>query len=90
MPGESLDMALEVLRRDEDCDTYGIDIANTTVAQICYFAATSSCGTRHRRSVFMVFTTLRTVDFVAGGMHSVLTVSPRQIAVVVTTWLGAL
>jgi hypothetical protein len=90
MPGGSLDMALEVLRRDEDCDTYGINIANSTVAQICYFAATSSCGTRHRRSVFMVFTTLLRVGFVAGGMHSVLMVSPRQIAVVVTTWLGAL
>jgi hypothetical protein len=90
MPGGSLDMALKVLRRDEDCDTYGINIANSTVAQICYFAATSSCGTRHRRSVFMVFTTLLTVGFVAGGMHSVLMVSPRQIAVVVTTWLGAL
>ncbi|CAI9636864.1 unnamed protein product [Alternaria burnsii] len=44
MRGESLDMALEVLRRDEDCDTYGIDIANSTVAQICCFASSGIDG----------------------------------------------
>ena len=44
MRGESLDMALEVLRRDEDCDAHGIDIVNSTVAQICCFAANSSNG----------------------------------------------
>lgn len=44
MRGESLDMALEVLRRDEDCDTYGIDIANSTVAQICCFASNGIDG----------------------------------------------
>ncbi|KAG9191177.1 hypothetical protein G6011_09265 [Alternaria panax] len=44
MRGESLDMALEVLRRDEDCDTYDIDIANSTVAQICCFAASGIDG----------------------------------------------
>jgi hypothetical protein len=38
MRGESLDMALEVLRRDEDCDAHGIGIVNSTVAQICNFA----------------------------------------------------
>jgi hypothetical protein len=38
MRDESLDMALEVLRRDSDCDAHGIAIANSTMAQICYFA----------------------------------------------------
>jgi hypothetical protein len=39
MRDESLDMALEVLRRDEDCDAHSIAIANSTMAQICHFAA---------------------------------------------------
>ncbi|KAH6876121.1 hypothetical protein BKA58DRAFT_467808 [Alternaria rosae] len=41
MRDESLDMALEVLRRDYDCDADKIGIANSTVAQICYFARMS-------------------------------------------------
>ncbi|KAL1797844.1 hypothetical protein ACET3X_004450 [Alternaria dauci] len=44
MRGESLDMALEVLRRDADCDAYGIGIANSTVAQICHFASAGIDG----------------------------------------------
>jgi hypothetical protein len=38
MRDESLDMAFEVLRRDESCDAHNIGIANSTVAQICYAA----------------------------------------------------
>ncbi|CAA9958961.1 Peptidase C48 domain containing protein [Pyrenophora teres f. maculata] len=38
MTGDSLDMAMEVLRRDEQCHAHGIAIANSAVAQICYFA----------------------------------------------------
>jgi hypothetical protein len=45
MRDESIDMALEVLRRDLDCDTHGIAIANSTMAQICYFAAFSEDST---------------------------------------------
>ena len=41
MRDESLDMALEVLRHDYDCDAHKIGIANSTVAQICYFAQIS-------------------------------------------------
>ncbi|KAI4960830.1 hypothetical protein J4E86_002455 [Alternaria arbusti] len=41
MRDESLDMALEVLRHDYDCDAHKIGIANSTVAQICYFAQVS-------------------------------------------------
>ncbi|KAI4920187.1 hypothetical protein J4E90_002327 [Alternaria incomplexa] len=41
MRDESLDMALEVLRHDYDCDAHKIGIANSTVAQICYFAQMS-------------------------------------------------
>jgi hypothetical protein len=44
MRDESIDMALEVLSRDLHCDAYGIDIANSTIAQICYFAAMSRDG----------------------------------------------
>ncbi|KAI0583050.1 Peptidase-C48 domain-containing protein [Pyrenophora tritici-repentis] len=42
MTGDSLDMAMEVLRRDEPCHTHGIAIANSAVAQICYFAHMSN------------------------------------------------
>ncbi|EOA90235.1 hypothetical protein ACJQWK_07644 [Exserohilum turcicum] len=38
MRDESLDMALEILRRDTDCDNYDIEIANSMMSQICYCA----------------------------------------------------
>lgn len=41
MRDESLDMALETLRLDLKCDDHAIAIANSTVAQICLFAAES-------------------------------------------------
>ncbi|CAO2653088.1 Nn.00g024990.m01.CDS01 [Neocucurbitaria sp. VM-36] len=44
MRGESLDMALETLRRDHNCDAYSIDMANSNVAQVFYFAAMSKDG----------------------------------------------
>ncbi|KAF1834444.1 hypothetical protein BDW02DRAFT_579630 [Decorospora gaudefroyi] len=44
MRDESLDMALEVLRRDANCDAHSIAIANSTMAQICYFAAMGGVG----------------------------------------------
>jgi hypothetical protein len=44
MRDESIDMALEVLSRDLDCDAHGIDIANSTIAQICHFAAMTEDG----------------------------------------------
>jgi hypothetical protein len=45
MRDESIDMALEVLRREADCESHGIAIANSTMAQICYFAAFSEDST---------------------------------------------
>ncbi|KAH7351455.1 hypothetical protein BKA66DRAFT_575549 [Pyrenochaeta sp. MPI-SDFR-AT-0127] len=44
MRGESIDMALEVLRRDQDCDDYSIDIANSNSAQVFYLAAMCNDG----------------------------------------------
>ncbi|KAJ5058376.1 hypothetical protein J3E72DRAFT_376829 [Bipolaris maydis] len=41
MRDESLDMALEVLYRDYNCENLGIAIANSMVSQICLFAAES-------------------------------------------------
>ena len=41
MRDESLDMALEVLCRDYNCENHGIAIANSMVSQICFFAAES-------------------------------------------------
>ena len=41
MSGDGLDMAMEVLRRDEKCNSHSIAIANSAVAQICYFASMS-------------------------------------------------
>ncbi|EUC49433.1 hypothetical protein COCMIDRAFT_63191, partial [Bipolaris oryzae ATCC 44560] len=41
MRDESLDMALEVLRRDYNCENHGIAITNSMVSQICLFAAES-------------------------------------------------
>ncbi|KAJ4362064.1 hypothetical protein N0V83_011006 [Neocucurbitaria cava] len=42
MRDESLNMALETLRLDEDCEMSNIDIANSTFAQLFYFA--KMCG----------------------------------------------
>ena len=42
MRGESIDMALEVLRRDTNCPAYSIDIANSNSGQVFYLAA--MCG----------------------------------------------
>ncbi|KAF1842857.1 uncharacterized protein K460DRAFT_432298 [Cucurbitaria berberidis CBS 394.84] len=39
MRGESLDMALETLRRDQDCNAYKIDIANSNSAQVFHFVS---------------------------------------------------
>jgi hypothetical protein len=41
MRDESLDMSLEVLCRDYDCDNHDIAIANSMISQICLFAAES-------------------------------------------------
>ncbi|KAF1935192.1 hypothetical protein EJ02DRAFT_75709 [Clathrospora elynae] len=44
MRDESIDMALEVLRRDSNCDAHSIAIANSMTAQVCYFACQSKDG----------------------------------------------
>ncbi|KAI4665411.1 uncharacterized protein J4E78_002872 [Alternaria triticimaculans] len=49
MRDESLDMALEVLRREYDCDAHKIGIANSTVAQICYFAQMSGYAAEYEQ-----------------------------------------
>jgi hypothetical protein len=54
MRDESIDMALEVLRRDADCDAHGIAIANSTMAQICYFAAFSEDSTSQEYDEYKV------------------------------------
>lgn len=41
MTDDALDMAMETIRRDYECDAHRVAIANSTVAQICFFAFTS-------------------------------------------------
>lgn len=64
MRGESLDMALEVLRRDKNCEAYGIDIANSNMSQIFYIAGMCQDGQsnaydeyrrrfKHKRWIFL-------------------------------------
>jgi hypothetical protein len=44
MRDSSLNMAMQVLRRDEDCDSHGIGIANANTAQVVRFASGSQDG----------------------------------------------
>lgn len=75
MRGESLDMAMEILKREQRCDAYSIDIANSNNAQIFYMAAMCNDGSgqaydnyrarfRNKRWIFVV------VNDAFGGVES--------------------
>ncbi|KAF2125767.1 hypothetical protein P153DRAFT_399908 [Dothidotthia symphoricarpi CBS 119687] len=48
MRGESLDMALEVLRAEKQLEDFSIDVANCNTAQVFYFA--SQCKDAHEKT----------------------------------------